>query len=238
MVAVGADWGELAPSEQPIKSRPETITVTKNLMRASLKRLQLCVSGLTRTGQIRVRTPATAKFCWQGNRGCGPGRRPVARPRRPVGPPPDAAGHDHLAHIAAIQPDRLGQQVGDQPSARDGEPPRFPAPKVTGTSQRPGTPAGRAGQGYCSNLGGLHPRRGRSTSPNSARIPLPVGLGTPTTPWRAVRVPKPGCGTPGEPGVHSCGLVPLPAGLGSTPAGLGPTRFGVAFRAGPPPTHT
>jgi hypothetical protein len=81
---------------------------------------------------------------------------------------------------------------------------RFLLPgKATGTSQCPGGPAGRAGQDCCSNLGGLHLRRGRLTSPNSATIPLPVGLGTRTTPWRAVRVPKPGCGLP-RARVHSC----------------------------------
>jgi hypothetical protein len=35
-VAVGTDWDVLSPSEQPAKSRPETITATKSLMKPRL----------------------------------------------------------------------------------------------------------------------------------------------------------------------------------------------------------
>jgi hypothetical protein len=57
-VAVGTDWDVLSPSEQPAKSRPETITATKSLMKPRLDRAPLCVSELAGTGQIADHTTA------------------------------------------------------------------------------------------------------------------------------------------------------------------------------------
>jgi hypothetical protein len=71
------------------------------------------------------------------------------------------------------------------------------------------SPRPRVRLDYRSNLGGLHLGWGRLTSPDPAGWPSLVGLGTRTSPWRAVGVPKPRLAGPRERGSDSIPAVDL-----------------------------